>query len=328
MMERKWFYMGQIFETVMLICFGCSWPMNLIKAYKARTAKGTSLPFILLIITGYVAGILAKIVNGQINYVFAVYILNIVIVFGNLFVYFRNVILDRKAAESINNEKENNTMKTTEDEIRKYAALNGLLQKNGTVLFGGSDDKSISISDLKESFGLEETVYNRSFSDLKIAEAKEIYKRAVAVLEPKSLLIHIGDSDVARVQDDPAGFDRDFIEFLELAANNGKTRVTVISAKNPGNTTVLANVNRHLKNIADSFKCQFIDLSASASWNPKATLQAMSFARSMGLRYEPKGEVADYNLVKLLYGYENEFESPEMPGTEPVIAAEPAPTFN
>ena len=41
--------MGSILETVMLICFGFSWPLNVIKAYKAKTAKGTSLPFILLI---------------------------------------------------------------------------------------------------------------------------------------------------------------------------------------------------------------------------------------------------------------------------------------
>ena len=66
--------MGSILETVMLICFGFSWPLNVIKAYKAKTAKGTSLPFILLIITGYIAGIAAKVITGQINYVLIAYI--------------------------------------------------------------------------------------------------------------------------------------------------------------------------------------------------------------------------------------------------------------
>ena len=89
--------MGSIFETIMLVCFGLSWPLNVIKAYKARTAKGTSLPFIVLIITGYIAGITAKLVSGQINYVLAVYILNLVIVSANVVVYFRNVSLDKKA---------------------------------------------------------------------------------------------------------------------------------------------------------------------------------------------------------------------------------------
>lgn len=91
--------MGAIFETIMLICFGLSWPINVVKAYKARTTKGTSLPFILLIITGYLAGITAKIVNGQFNYVLIVYILNLIIVMFNVVVYFRNYRLDKKNSE-------------------------------------------------------------------------------------------------------------------------------------------------------------------------------------------------------------------------------------
>ena len=90
--------MGSIFESVMLICFGLSWPLNVIKAYKARTAKGTSLPFILLIIIGYVAGITAKVITGQINYVLIVYLLNLLIGSLNIVVYIRNMTLDRKYA--------------------------------------------------------------------------------------------------------------------------------------------------------------------------------------------------------------------------------------
>ena len=89
--------MSSIFETIMLVCFGLSWPINVIKAYNARTAKATSLPFILLIFTGYIAGITAKIVSHHINYVFAVYLINLAIVFMNIMVYFRNVALDNKA---------------------------------------------------------------------------------------------------------------------------------------------------------------------------------------------------------------------------------------
>ena len=88
--------MGSILETVMLVCFGFSWPLNVMKAYKAKTAKGTSLPFIMLIITGYIAGISAKIISGQINYVLIAYIVNLSIVSLNIVVYFRNVSLDKK----------------------------------------------------------------------------------------------------------------------------------------------------------------------------------------------------------------------------------------
>ncbi len=88
--------MGSVFESIMLICFGLSWPLNVIKSYKAKTAKGTSLTFILLIIIGYIAGIAAKLITNQVNYVLIVYLLNLFIVSVNVAVYFRNVALDRK----------------------------------------------------------------------------------------------------------------------------------------------------------------------------------------------------------------------------------------
>ena len=88
--------MSSILETIMLICSGFSWPLNVIKAYKAKTAKGTSLPFILLIIAGYIAGISAKLVTHQFNYVLIAYIVNLAIVSANVIIYFRNVSLDKK----------------------------------------------------------------------------------------------------------------------------------------------------------------------------------------------------------------------------------------
>ncbi len=90
--------MSEVLETMMLICFGCSWPMNLIKNYKCRTAKGMSLPFILLLLIGYLAGIAAKIITvGHINFVLVVYFINLAMITANLLVYFRNTMLDRQA---------------------------------------------------------------------------------------------------------------------------------------------------------------------------------------------------------------------------------------
>lgn len=89
--------MAEILESAMLLCFGLSWPISVVKNLKAKTAKSTSLPFILLIITGYVAGIGAKFISHRINYVLAVYIFNIIMVTANLIVYFINKGYDRRA---------------------------------------------------------------------------------------------------------------------------------------------------------------------------------------------------------------------------------------
>lgn len=86
--------MAEICETIMLICFGLSWPVSLIKNIKLKSAKGMNLQFILLITFGYVAGITAKILNKQFNFVFAMYIINILMVSGNIVVYFINKRFD------------------------------------------------------------------------------------------------------------------------------------------------------------------------------------------------------------------------------------------
>ena len=88
--------MIELFESVMLICFGLSWPMSVVKNIKAHTAKSMSLPFILLIIFGYIAGISAKIASGNHSYVLLIYVINLAFVVTNLVVYFINRRSDRR----------------------------------------------------------------------------------------------------------------------------------------------------------------------------------------------------------------------------------------
>lgn len=86
--------MSQFFEALMVICFGISWPMNIIKSLKTRTAKGKSLLFLLFILVGYVFGISAKLISGNITYVFFFYVLNFIMVGTDVILYFRNKRLD------------------------------------------------------------------------------------------------------------------------------------------------------------------------------------------------------------------------------------------
>lgn len=88
--------MAGILETAMLVCFGLSWPINLIKSIQNKTAKNTSLKFLLLITFGYLCGIAAKLVTHQINYVLVAYFINLAVVAANIAVYFINRRNDRK----------------------------------------------------------------------------------------------------------------------------------------------------------------------------------------------------------------------------------------
>ncbi len=93
--------MSEILEVVMIVLFGASWPANVLRSYKARTAKGKSLLFLLLIEAGYIAGITSKFMNeaymasfGEKWYVLVFYCLNFLMVGTDVILYFRNKKLD------------------------------------------------------------------------------------------------------------------------------------------------------------------------------------------------------------------------------------------
>ncbi len=98
--------MAEILEIIMIVSFGASWPANVIKSYKSRTAKGKSLAFLCLIFFGYIAGIASKLVNesymnqiGQKWYVLFFYVLYLIMVGADLLLYFRNKKIDKENAK-------------------------------------------------------------------------------------------------------------------------------------------------------------------------------------------------------------------------------------
>ncbi len=92
--------MSEFLEACMVIAFGISWPMNIVRSLRSRTAKGKSLLFLVFILLGYVAGIASKLISGNITYVFFFYVLNLLMVSFDTVLYFRNRRLDRLAERS------------------------------------------------------------------------------------------------------------------------------------------------------------------------------------------------------------------------------------
>ena len=301
--------LAHVFECCMLICFGFSWPLNVIKAYKARTTKGTSLAFIVLIITGYVAGITAKIINHQMNYVLAVYFMNLAIVFGNVLVYIRNKSLDNKRLSANTKQKifelqtkykSNNVIKASKEENMNFKELNELAKKNQVILLGGTLDKEIPVTELGQAFSFNFELYNRSAENLSIKEAKNYFEENVSSLKPEGIILHIGDNDISSFQNDSKAFDKNYLDLINaVKASNKKCRIAIVSVNNPRADKVISGINAHLKALAASEKCTFVNLDNAKLWNPKANLAASTFARNMGVSVrKPLNDVAE-----ILYSY-------------------------
>ena len=87
-----------LFEAMMLVCFGLSWPMNILKSWRTRSAVGKSLAFLLIIEVGYICGMLNKVLV-KFDWVFFLYVLNFCMVGTDVILYFRNRRLDRLRAQ-------------------------------------------------------------------------------------------------------------------------------------------------------------------------------------------------------------------------------------
>lgn len=89
--------LAEVLETLMIVSFGISWPLNLYKAIKSRSAKGKSILFNYFIGAGYICGILSKAISHTYNLAFWFYFPNLIMVTADIFLYYRNCKLDRLA---------------------------------------------------------------------------------------------------------------------------------------------------------------------------------------------------------------------------------------
>ena len=78
-----------IFEIIMLVCFGAAWPLSIARSYRSRTNAGKSLLFLYVIFIGYIAGTLHKLFYNHDNVIF-LYMINGVMVFTDILIYYRN----------------------------------------------------------------------------------------------------------------------------------------------------------------------------------------------------------------------------------------------
>ena len=92
--------MAEILEVVMLCCFGVSWPFNIAKSIRSRTARGKSHIFEICVIVGYLCGLAGKLLSGNVTYVVVFYLVDILMVATDLVLTLRNRRLDREEERS------------------------------------------------------------------------------------------------------------------------------------------------------------------------------------------------------------------------------------
>jgi hypothetical protein len=68
-----------LFEAIMLICFGSAWPFAIYKTYRTKTVDGKSIYFLIILLCGYMSGIIHKFLYSQ-DLVIILYCLNFLMV--------------------------------------------------------------------------------------------------------------------------------------------------------------------------------------------------------------------------------------------------------
>ena len=191
-----------------------------------------------------------------------------------------------------------------EAEIKNYTKLNELAEKGGIVIFGCGVDKDIPTCEIRQAFAVESKIYNRSFESVSVNGALSIYKETVAALSPETVLLHIGETDIEFFAENSAEFDNKYRELIGyIKSQNKKCRIAIVSLRNYDSDPQIGELNKHLKYIADSEKCEYGDISAKKVWNPKASMEVASFVYSIGFVHPLKNKRPLYDLVKMLFCY-------------------------
>ena len=78
----------------MLVCFGFSWPVAIVKTWRSRRTEGKSLAFLVLVLSGYAFGVLAKFLRAEaaqsdLEWVTALYVLNALFVSVDIGLFLR-----------------------------------------------------------------------------------------------------------------------------------------------------------------------------------------------------------------------------------------------
>ncbi|MDR1924498.1 MAG: hypothetical protein LBQ66_08985 [Planctomycetaceae bacterium] len=71
------------FEIGMLVCFGISWPISILKLLRAKSSEGKSMTFAIVVVAGYFCGMFHKLFYNLDPVIF-LYVLNTLMIMLDL----------------------------------------------------------------------------------------------------------------------------------------------------------------------------------------------------------------------------------------------------
>jgi hypothetical protein len=77
-----------VFEAIMIVCFGISWPVSIAKTLRTRIVVGKSPMFMMIVCVGYMSGVVHKMLYSR-DWITILYITNFVMVLIDLGLYWK-----------------------------------------------------------------------------------------------------------------------------------------------------------------------------------------------------------------------------------------------
>ncbi len=187
-------------------------------------------------------------------------------------------------------------------ELKRYEVLNELAERGGIVIMGSEEDTRIPVGELKQAFAIEEKIYNRSMKGLSVLDAQTVFDVCIAQIAPETILLHIGENDIQLFKEHAGEFVQQYMQFItHIKAVNKTCRIAIVSLRNYENDVIVKELNQQLKYIADSQRCEYADIANPRVWNPKSTMETVSFVYSLGFVCPLKNKRSVYDLVKIFF---------------------------
>lgn len=185
-----------------------------------------------------------------------------------------------------------------------YPLLNELAEQEGVVILGGAEDMNIPLGELKQAFSFDTNLYNRSVEDLSVVNARDYYDLYIASLKPSCVMLHLGVRDRELYVMNPDVFNRCYRDLIDhIRENHPRCEIAIISIANPSDDPIIDDMNKHLRHIADSERCQFGDVTTPRVWNPRETRSVTSFIYSIGFIRPLTNKHPLGDLIRVLFCY-------------------------